>query len=130
MEKQKRVRLNAEKRKSIADVFQSWWEREDCTMKQKHNQAIETFNLIRPKIYNLVNEIVRYNQPQTDVETIREMRLKYNDSGGDLHHDSCFNFVLPQTKVDSQGEEYEADEKVNIDFSLEGRYSSDKGFAN
>ena len=58
------------------------------------------------------------------------MRLKYNDSGGDLHHDSCFNFVLPQTKVDDRGEEYEADEKVNIDFSLEGRYSSDKGFAN
>ena len=130
MEKQKRIRLNAEKRKSIADVFQSWWEREDCTMKQKHNQAIETFNLIRPKIYNLVNEIVRHNQPQTDVDTIRQMRLKYNDSGGDLHHDSCFNFVLPQTKVDDRGEEYEADEKVNIDFSLEGRYSSDKGFAN
>ena len=130
MEKKKRIRLNADKRKSIGNVFQSWWEREDNPIKQKYNQAIENFNLVRPKMYTMVNEIVRSYQPQTHVDTIREMRGFYNDSGGDLHHDSCFNFTLPMTKVDDRGEEYECDEKVNIDFSLEGRYSSDKGFAN
>ena len=111
MEKKKRIRLNADKRKSIGNVFQNWWEREDNPIKQKYNQAIENFNLVRPKVYTMVNEIVRSYQPQTDVDTIREMRLKYDDSGGDLHHDSCFNFVLPMTKVDDRGEEYECDEK-------------------
>ena len=129
MSNQKRVRLNAEKRKAIANVFQSWWEREDCTMKQKHNEAIETFNLVKPKVFKLVNEVVRFHQPQEYVDTVRAMRLKYNDSGGDLYHDSCFNFKLPITKVDDKGEEYETDEEINIDFSLGGSYSADRNFA-
>ena len=34
--------------------------------------------------------IVRGHQPQDDVDTIRQMRMKYNDNGGQLHHDNCF----------------------------------------
>ena len=50
------------------------------------------------------------------------MRLKYNDSGGDLHHDSCFMFVLPQTKVDDRGEEYECDAKdESVRFFIRGQ---------
>ena len=82
MEKQKRQSLNAEKRKAIADVFENHWT-ENSPMKQKHTDAINNYNAIKPKTYELVNNIVRKHQPQEDVNTIRSMISKYNSSGGD-----------------------------------------------
>ena len=92
MEKQKRQSLNAEKRKAIADVFENHWT-QNSPMKQKHTDAINNYNAIKPKTYELVNNIVRKHQPQEDVNTIRGMIAKYNSSGGDLHHDNCFIFM-------------------------------------
>ena len=70
MTKEKRITLNAEKRKTIANVFQSHWEREDSPVIQKYNEAKEKYNTIRADMKILVEEIVRKYQPQEDVKTI------------------------------------------------------------
>ena len=56
---QKRQKLNADKRKVIADVFQNHWEREDNPMKQAHTKAIEVYNDIRTITKKLVEEILQ-----------------------------------------------------------------------
>ena len=111
----KRLTLNAEKRKTIENVFVSHWEREDSPVMQEWQQAKTTYDTMKPKVFELVNNVVRSHQPQEDVDTIRSMIQKYNDSGGQLYHDICFDFKIPT--VNDEGEEDE--EKINIDFSLE-----------
>ena len=106
MQKEKRITLNAEKRKTIGNVFQSHWEREDSPVIQKYNEAKQNYNTIRADMKILVEQIVRKYQPEEDVETVRAMRNKYGDSGGDLHHDNCLNFQYEYEEVDSDGKAY------------------------
>ena len=86
MQKQKRLTLNAEKRKVIADQFQSFYEDK---VKDKLIQAKEQYDLMREKAKEKINQVVRFHQPQEDVDTIRSMINKYGNSGGDLYHDNC-----------------------------------------
>jgi len=115
MQKEKRITLNAEKRKTIENVFVSHWEREDSPVVQEWTDAKTTYDIMKPEVFELVNNVVRSHQPQEDVDTIREMKNKYGDSGGDLYHDICFDFKIPV--VNDEGEE--EDQKINVDFSLE-----------
>jgi hypothetical protein len=98
----KRLTLNAEKRKTIENVFQSHWEREDSPVVQEWQQAKNTYDTMKPKVYELVNNVVRSHQPQEDVDTIRSMIQKYR-SGGELYHDNCFEFQMPT--VNDEGKE-------------------------
>ena len=118
MSKEKRITLNAEKRKTIANVFQSHWEREDSPVVQKYNEAKENYNTIRADMKILVEEIVRKYQPQEDVDTVRAMRNKYGDSGGDLHNDNCFNFRYEYEEIDSDGKPYQTHDDTNLNFGL------------
>jgi hypothetical protein len=111
----KRLTLNAEKRKTIENVFQSHWEREDSPVIQEWQDAKKTYDTMKPKVLELVNNVVRSHQPQEDVDTIRSMIKKYDRSGGELYHDNCFNFQTPT--VNDQGEEDTDD--IKIDFTLE-----------
>jgi len=115
MQKEKRLTLNADKRKTIANVFQSHWEREDSPVIQEWHDAKNTYDTMKPKVLELANNVVRSHQPQEDVDTIRRMISKYSSSGGDLYHDNCFNFQLPI--VNDEGNE--DIDKVNINFTLE-----------
>ena len=81
MQKEKRLTLNAEKRKTIENVFQSHWEREDSPVVQEWTQAKNTYDTMKPKVYELVNNVVRLHQPQEDVDTIRSMISKYSVGG-------------------------------------------------
>ena len=117
--KERRLTLNAEKRKAIADVFQSHWEREQNPMRQKHIEAIQNYDAIRPKTLELVNNIVRKHQPQEHVDTIREMTNLYGRSGGELHNDNCFYFQKPTIEVDEDGNEKDSYDEVHIDFTLD-----------
>ena len=124
----KRLTLNAEKRKTIENVFQSHWEREDSPVIKEWQDAKNTYDTMKPKVFELVNNVVRVHQPQEDVDTIRSMIQKYNDSGGQLYHDICFDFVIPT--INDEGEEDQ--EKINIDFSLQpslSGYHRDSAFA-
>ena len=85
MTKEKKITLNAEKRKVIADQFQSFYEDK---VKDKLVQAKEQYDLMREKAKEKINQVVRFHQPQEDVDTIRRMIKKYSSSGGDLYHDN------------------------------------------
>ena len=111
----KKITLNAEKRKVIADQFQSFYEDK---VKDKLVQAKEQYDLMREKAKEKINQVVRYHQPQEDVDTIRRMIQKYNRSGGELYEDNCFYVQRPITKVDDEGREYEANDEVHIRFNM------------
>jgi hypothetical protein len=115
MEKQKRLTLNAEKRKVIADQFQSFYEDK---VKDKLIQAKEQYDLMREKAKEQIEKVVRFHQPQEDVDTIRRMRNKYGNSGGELYEDNCFYVQRPITKVDDEGREYESKDEVHVRFDM------------
>ena len=86
MEKQRKITLNADKRKVIADQFQSFYENK---VKDKLVQAKEQYDIMRDKAKVAIEKVVRYHQPQEDVDTIRSMIQKYNRAGGELYEDNC-----------------------------------------
>ena len=115
MTKEKKITLNAEKRKVIADQFQSFYEDK---VKQKLIDAKEQYDIMREKAKFAINKVVRFHQPQEDVDTIRKMISKYSSSGGELYHDNCFQITMPITKVDDEGKEYQTDEEVRVRFDM------------
>jgi acyl-[acyl carrier protein]--UDP-N-acetylglucosamine O-acyltransferase len=78
MEKQKRQTLNADKRKVIADIFQQHFE-DNSKYKKQHSEAIERYNNLREQAKVEINGLVRFHQPQEDVDTIRSMINKYGE---------------------------------------------------
>ena len=127
MSKQKRLTLNAEKRNTIADVFQSHWEREDSPVMQNYNKAKENYNHAREQMKKFVEVIVRKYQPEEDIETVRAMNKKYGRSGGELYHDNCFQFRYNYQKVDSEGEVHDDYDVVHVNFGLDDK--RDFGYA-
>ena len=65
-------------------------------------QAKEQYDLMREKAKEQIEKVVRFHQPQEDVDTIRRMISKYSSSGGDLYDDNCFYVVRPIIKVDDE----------------------------
>ena len=120
MTKEKRLTLNSDKRKVIADQFQSFYEDK---VKQKLIDAKEQYNFMREKAKVAIEKVVRFHQPQEDVDTIRRMIKKYSSSGGELYHDNCFNVQMPITKVDDNGKEYQADDEVNVRFDMGRKFA-------
>jgi hypothetical protein len=99
MQKQKRITLNAEKRKVIADVFQNHFE-DNSKFKKAWQEAKETYNNMRSIAKTKIDVLVRTHQPQEDVDTIRGMISKYGQSGGDLYHDNCFYVQTDTPKIE------------------------------
>jgi len=119
---QKKLTLNAEKRKVIADVFQDHFEK-NSKFFEKHKEAITNYDLIRSKAKEQIEKVVRHHQPQEDVDTIRSMIQKYNRAGGELYEDNCFYVQQPITKVDDEGREYEATDEVHIKFDMNEEFA-------
>jgi hypothetical protein len=115
MTKEKKITLNAEKRKVIADQFQSFYEDK---VKDKLVQAKEQYDLMREKAKEKINQVVRFHQPLEDVDTIRSMIQKYNRAGGELYEDNCFYVQRPITKVDDEGREYNTNDEVHVRFDM------------
>jgi hypothetical protein len=115
MEKQRKITLNADKRKVIADQFQSFYENK---VKDKLVQAKEQYDIMRDKAKVAINKVVRYHQPQEDVDTIRSMIQKYDRSGGELFEDNCFYIQNPITKIDEDGREYTDNQEINVRFDM------------
>ena len=111
----KKITLNSDKRKVIADQFQSFYEDK---VKDKLIQAKEQYNLMREKAKVAIEKVVRFHQPQEDVDTIRRMISKYSSSGGELYHDNCFYVERPIKKVDDEGNEYDAKAEVHVRFDM------------
>ena len=111
----KKITLNSDKRKVIADQFQSFYEDK---VKDKLIDAKEQYNLMREKAKVAIEKVVRFHQPQEDVDTIRSMIKKYNRAGGELYEDNCFYVHNPITKVDDEGREYESQDEINVRFDM------------
>ena len=111
----KKITLNAEKRKVIADQFQTFYENKK---KQKLIDAKNQYDLMREKAKEQIEKVVRYHQPQEDVDTIRRMTQKYNRAGGELYEDNCFYLQRDITKVDDEGREYVAKDEVHVRFDM------------
>ena len=120
MEKQRKITLNAEKRKVIADQFQSFYENK---VKDKLVQAKEQYDIIREKAKEVINKVVRHHQPQEDVDTIRKMISKYSSAGGELYEDNCFYIQNPITKVDEDGKEYIDNQEINVRFDMGRKFA-------
>jgi len=120
MTKDKKITLNAEKRKVIADQFQSFYEDK---VKDKLIQAKEQYDLMREKAKEQIEKVVRFHQPQEDVDTIRSMIQKYNRAGGELYQDNCFYVQQPITKVDDEGREYATTDEVHVRFDMGRKFA-------
>jgi len=120
---EKRLTLNSEKRKAIADVFQNHFEL-NSPKYELHKKAIADYNEARTKMKVLVNTVVRHHQPQEDVDTIRSMIAKYNRSGGELYNDNCFYFTAPpRNETDSDGHTREVVDEEHVQFSLNEEFA-------
>jgi len=111
----KKITLNADKRKVIADQFQSFYEDK---VKDKLINAKEQYDTMREKAKVAIDRVVRFHQPQEDVDTIRRMIKKYSSSGGDLFEDNCFYIRSPIQKVDDEGSEYTDEREVHVRFDM------------
>ena len=124
MEKQKRQTLNADKRKVIADIFQQHFE-DNSKYKKQHSEAIETYNDMREKAKVKIEKLVRFHQPQEDVDTIRSMINKYGErNGGELYHDNCFYVQTdtPRIDTDYNGNPVEQYDDVHIKFKADKEF--------
>ena len=118
MQKQKRITLNAEKRKVIADVFQDHFE-SNSKFKKAWQDAKENYNLLRKVAKEKIETLVRKHHPQEDVDTIRSMINKYGDrNGGQLYEDNCFHVQSDELKLekDYHGDMVEREQDVHIKF--------------
>ena len=115
MTKERKITLNSDKRKVIADQFQSFYEDK---VKDKLVQAKEQYDLMREKAKEMIEKVVRFHQPQYDIDTIRSMIKKYNRAGGELYEDNCFYVQRPITKVDDEGREYVSQDEVHVRFDM------------
>ena len=118
MEKQKRITLNAEKRKVIADVFQNHFE-DNSKYKKAWSDSIKNYQDLRVIAKEKINHLVRSHQPQEDVDTIRSMISKYGDrNGGQLYEDNCFHVQSDELKVekDYHGDMVQREQDVHVKF--------------
>ena len=120
---EKRLTLNSEKRKAIADVFQNHFE-QNSPKYELHKKAISDYNQARTDMKVMAETVVRYHQPQEDVDTIRSMIAKYNRSGGELYNDNCFYFTAPErTETDSDGRINKIIDEEHVKFSLGEKFA-------
>ena len=115
----RKITLNSDKRKVIADQFETFYENKK---KQKLIDAKESYDLMREKAKEKIIQVVRYHQPQEAVDTIRRMISKYNSSGGELYEDNCFYVQSPIQKVD-EGREYTDDREIHIKFAMGRKFA-------
>ena len=123
IEKQKRITLKAYKRKVIADVFQDHFE-SNSKYKKSWQDAKDKYNELREQAKVKINDLVRFHQPQEDVDTIRAMNKKYGDSGGELYHDNCFHVQTDTPRIDT---DYNDNPVEKFD-DVHVRFDSDKEF--
>jgi len=120
---EKRLTLNTEKRKAIADVFQTHFEL-NSPKYELHKKSIADYNEARTKMKVLAETVVRHHQPQEDVDTIRSMIKKYSSSGGALYDDNCFYFTAPpRNETDSEGKTRELVDEEHVKFSLGEKFA-------
>ena len=122
------IRLNADKRKTLVQHYETHLRNSDNKFRKAMIEAKENYDNMKDKVFELAHKVVRSHQPQEDVDTIKSMRAKYGDNGGDIHKDNCFYFINPTMEQRTWGDSTEMVEnknEIHIDFTLQ-----DSSFAN
>ena len=117
----KDARLNADKRKSIENVYENFLLTQTNKARQTYDKAKAKFDELYPKVWELATQVVRSHQPQEDIDTIKSMRAKYNDDGGRIHDDNCFYFIRPTIETDSEGRQHEHNNEIHVNMTLDAR---------
>ena len=119
------IRLNADKRKTLVQHYETHLRNSDNKFRKAMIEAKQNYDNMKDKVFELAHTVVRSHQPQQDVDTIKSMRAKYGDNGGDIHKDNCFYFINPSMETNDRGEQYENNNEIHVDFTLK-----DSRFAN
>ena len=71
-----------------------------------------------------INQLVRFHQPQEDVDTIRSMINKYGESGGRLYDDNCFHVQTDTPRMDQayHGNPVERFDDVHVEFKADKEF--------
>jgi len=71
-----------------------------------------------------INNLVRFHQPQEDVDTIRAMTNKYGESGGRLYDDNCFHVQnsTPRMDTDYNDNPVEKYDDVHVEFKADKEF--------
>ena len=117
----KDFRLNADKRKSIENVYENFLLTQTNKARKTYDEAKAKFDEMYPKVWELITKVVRSHQPQEDIDTINSMRAKYNDDGGRIHDDNCFYFINPSVETDSEGKQHEHTNELHVNMTLDAR---------
>ena len=129
----KDFRLNANKRKSLVSHYEDHLRNKKSKVRIAYDKARENFVELQPKIWELITQVVRKQQPQQDVDTINSMREKYGDNGGHIHNDSCFYFTCPTDEKDSEGNTITNNNEIHLDMKLDANvnnsYNNDFAYA-
>ena len=114
----RKITLNADKRKVIADVFQNHFE-DNSKFKKAWQDAKDKYVVMRNQAKTIMEKLVRKHHPQEDVNTIRSMINKYGErSGGQLYEDNCFHVQSDELKLekDYHGDMVQREQDVHIKF--------------
>ena len=120
----KDFRLNANKRKSLVSHYEDHLRNKKSKVRIAYDKARENFVELQPKIWELITQVVRKQQPQQDVDTINSMRAKYGDNGGHIHNDSCFYFTCPTDEKDSDGNTRTNNNEIHLDMKLDANVNN------
>ena len=103
--KEKEIRLNADKRKSLNIDFRRHCEDQDSHEKEAFFQAREYCNEVIPQTFATMKEVVERRFELDDVAQLQSLQKKYNTVNA-VGTDSCFFMkVLGEKQVDQYGDE-------------------------
>jgi len=129
----KDFRLNADKRKSIENVYENFLLTQPNKVRQTYDKAKAKFDTMYPKVWELITNVVRNHQPQEDVDTVKSMIAKYGDNGGRVHDDNCFYFINPSMETDTDGKQRENKNELHVNMTLDaspnGSYGNQFAYA-
>ena len=119
--KEKEIRLNADKRKSLSIDFRRHCEDQDSHEKEAFLQAREYCNEVIPQTFATMKEVVERRFELDDVAQLQSLQKKYNTVNA-VGTDSCFFMkVLGEKQVDQYGDE--EDKQQHFSFHLDGAYN-------
>lgn len=118
--KEKRISLNADKRKILAEQFEKFFENKPSKSKIVFEKNKSLFDATIDQVHKLAVKTVREHQPQEDIDTVKKMNSKYGRSGGDTSLDNCFNFVWTTEEINDRGLAQPIDKQLTVNFCLMG----------
>ena len=125
--KEKEIRLNADKRKSLSIDFRRHCEDQDSNEKEEFLQSREVCNDSIATAFSTAKEVVERKYELDDVATLKSLQNKYNTVNA-CGMDSCFYFTVTDVKeLDQYGDEVE--KRKHFSFHLDGRYSRGNGYS-